>query len=159
MGASVFVRIFKPDDSDYVLMVHNRAKQLPNGKLKEEGWGLPGGGVREGETEAQTGKRELKEETGVSAEISERPLKDPETGDEGQVIIFFEGKNPTGEIKPSDPDNQIIEAEWVYWKWLQIGGGYDTYKGLPVYHRHIRAIHHGVSTSYDKSNQESAAVT
>lgn len=140
MGSTVFVRIFD-EAGDNVLMVLNKSKSMPDGKPKPKGWGLPGGGMRAGETPLQAIIRELKEETGLEAEIGPEPIFS-ETRLNHQTIIVFDGKNPRGTLQPLDAD--IVMAKFVDWRWLE----HDNFKvanpneniSYPVYQSHIKYI-------------------
>ena len=140
MGETVFVRIFD-EAGDKVLMVLNKSKIMPDGKPKPKGFGLPGGGVRSNETPFQAIPRELKEETGLEADINPEPLFS-EVKRNGQTVILFEGKNPRGILKPLDQD--IIMATFVPWRWLE----YDKFTvknpndniSYPVYISHTKYI-------------------
>ncbi len=64
---------------------------------KPEGYGIPGGGGKEGETPAQTVKREVKDEIGITAEVATCSEKNSKAGE-----ILFESK-PVIDILTGEP--------------------------------------------------------
>lgn len=84
MSATVKILIFKPQDASKLLLVHERGDGTPIGK--PSGWGMPGGGVRNEETETDAAVRETLEETGLA--INVREIFRESFKDNHQVIIF-----------------------------------------------------------------------
>ena len=74
-------------------------------------WGFPKGHVEEGETEIQTAKREIKEETNLDVEINERfryvEHYSPKEGVEKDVVFFVANKI-SGEIIAQEEEVQKI---------------------------------------------------
>lgn len=77
-------------------------------------WGFPKGHVEEGETEIETAKREIKEETNLDVEINEKyryvEHYSPEEGIEKDVIFFIAHKIG-GKIKVQE--EEVTETEWL----------------------------------------------
>lgn len=77
-------------------------------------WGFPKGHVEKGETEVETAKREIKEETGLDVEINENykycETYSPAEGIEKEVIYFIANK-VGGEIKPQE--EEVSQIEWM----------------------------------------------
>ena len=99
--------IFKEINNElYILMVHHILGH----------WGLPKGHVEKNETEIETARREVLEETGITAQVvgdfretityspTENVIKD---------VVFFIGKYEGGEITPQLTEIQSVE-------WLEI---------------------------------------
>ena len=80
----------------------------------DENWHFPKGHVEEGETEEETAKREIKEETNIDVEIDtnfrEVITYSPK---EGVIkdVVFFIGKATSFDIK-IDP-KELLDAKWV----------------------------------------------
>ena len=76
-------------------------------------WGFPKGHVEEGETEVETAKREIKEETNLDVEINENyrytEKYSPAEGVEKEVVYFI-AKKIGGEIKV-----QVEEVKDIGW--------------------------------------------
>jgi ADP-ribose pyrophosphatase YjhB (NUDIX family) len=73
-------------------------------------WGLPGGWLNRRETAQQGALRELREETGLSADLG--PLVSFGHEEDGSGIDFhFLATNPSGTLRPSF---EIIESAWVH---------------------------------------------
>lgn len=71
-------------------------------------WGLPGGWLSRGETPADCALRELKEETGLTADICQ-PLHVDRASQPGQIIIAFLASTNPG---PFCLSSEIIDARW-----------------------------------------------
>lgn len=92
------------------------------GHPKSGAWTLPGGGMEWGEQAHETALRELKEETGLSADIG--PLLgtmsewfDDETSDYGQrglaLRLIFAARHCAGDLKTDfSDDDTTIAAAW-----------------------------------------------
>lgn len=94
----VFVAI--TDKHNKMLLVKNN-----NGK-----WGLPGGGVEQGELVDSTAKREVEEETGFKVKIARQIGVFSLTKSLG-VVILFEGEITGGEMK-NRQDKEISERRF-----------------------------------------------
>ncbi len=77
-------------------------------------WGFPKGHVEEGETEVETAKREIKEETNLDVEINENyrytEKYSPAEGIEKEVV-YFVAKKIGGEIKVQE--EEVKNVEWL----------------------------------------------
>ena len=77
-------------------------------------WGFPKGHVEEGETEVQTAKREIKEETNLDVEINNNfrytESYSPAEGVEKEVVYFIAQKIG-GEIKVQE--EEVKKIEWL----------------------------------------------
>lgn len=85
-------------------------------------WGFPKGHIEDGESEIETAKREVKEETGLDVEIDERKRYIMEyTTDLGakKIVVLFLAKVIGGNIRP-----QIEEVNEI--KWLEFDEAIDT---------------------------------
>ncbi|MFD3274399.1 NUDIX hydrolase [Paenibacillus dendritiformis] len=88
--------------SENVLMVKNK-------KGDSYYWSLPGGAVEVGETIEAAVIRETKEEAGL---YSVREAHFSERGDHALIFTFL-AKIIDGEMKVSDPDEEILEVKWI----------------------------------------------
>ena len=77
-------------------------------------WGFPKGHVEQGETEVETAKREIKEETNLDVNINEKyryvEHYSPAEGIEKDVV-FFVAEKTGGEIKVQE--EEVIQTEWL----------------------------------------------
>lgn len=77
-------------------------------------WGFPKGHVEPGETEVETAKREIKEETNLDVEINDKyryvEHYSPEEGIEKDVVFFIAEKTG-GEIKVQE--EEVLSTEWL----------------------------------------------
>ena len=77
-------------------------------------WGFPKGHVEPGETEIETAKREIKEETNLDVQINEKyryvEHYSPEEGIEKDVV-FFVAERIGGEIKVQE--EEVKQTEWL----------------------------------------------
>ena len=77
-------------------------------------WGFPKGHVEPGETEIETAKREIKEETNLDVTINEKyryiEHYSPEEGIEKDVI-FFVAEKIGGEIQVQE--EEVLKTEWL----------------------------------------------
>lgn len=76
-------------------------------------WGFPKGHVEAGETEEETAKREIREETGLETEINLRfrvvDTYSPKPGI-SKDVVFFLGKSVSGTFRPQP--EEISEIRW-----------------------------------------------
>ena len=77
-------------------------------------WGFPKGHIEKGESELETAAREIKEETGIVAEL------DPEFKSEIMYhltpnivknVVYFLGTKPQGAERPQEAE--IMEVKWA----------------------------------------------
>lgn len=78
-----------------------------------EGWAVPSGGIKEGESPQECCIREVKEETGYNVKVIE-PLKRKETIIKGINVMtyYFKVEKIGGSIEINDLDGNIAEVEW-----------------------------------------------
>ena len=85
-------------------------------KTRKGNWGFPKGKAKIGETEEQTALRELKEETGITAELIPgfRDTGEYLSKDSGKLehkdLIIFVGKPKTLDIKLER--RELLDADW-----------------------------------------------
>ncbi|MBY5934576.1 NUDIX domain-containing protein [Tateyamaria omphalii] len=92
------------------------------GHPKSGAWTLPGGGMEWGEAAHETALRELKEETGLCADIGALLGAQSEWFDEGAtergqrglaIRLIFEAQNCSGELKTDfSDDDTTVGAAW-----------------------------------------------
>lgn len=90
------------DKNEVLLVLHNAGH-----------WDLPKGHVELGETEVQTAKREVKEETNIDIEIDERFRYTTEYSPKEDVmkeVVYFLAKSVT-----NDKEAQLEEVSQVKW--------------------------------------------
>ena len=129
IGERVYVRIWKGNKRE-ILVVLNKRGPLPNGDMRDTGWGLPGGGKKPNEAAREAGLREVKEEVGeemaLAIEPTLRHIKSIKrwTRDRGGKTIvggdyithhlyeadIEDGVKTTGGV---DPVGIVTEARWV----------------------------------------------
>ena len=83
-------------------------------KQISKAWGFPKGHVEHDETEEETAKREVKEETNIDVEInSKKRYEIHYMTDKGKYkeVVYFLAKNIGGNLKKQD--SEILEAKWV----------------------------------------------
>lgn len=76
-------------------------------------WGFPKGHVEHDETEEETAKREVKEETNIDVEIDPKKRYEMHyTTDKGKYkeVVLFLSKKISGQLKKQD--DEILEAKW-----------------------------------------------
>ena len=94
---------------DQILLVRNK-------KGNSSYWSLPGGAVELGETLEEALRREAKEQTGLTVEMSglysvrEVFFSD---SDQHALIFTFMADIIGGEIEIDDPDQDILEVKWT----------------------------------------------
>lgn len=91
------------NDKEEVLLIHHNAGH----------WDLPKGHVEEGETEIQTAKREVKEETNIDVDVNERFRYTIEYSPKEGVmkeVVYFLARNIT-----DNREAQIKEVREVKW--------------------------------------------
>lgn len=94
-----------------VLLIKNAALRDP----KKAYWGFPKGHIDKGEKSSDAALREIKEETGIEAEIVKK-LGDSQyvftrSGEKVfKVVVYYLLKYISGEIKPQDLE--VLEVKW-----------------------------------------------
>lgn len=89
---------------------------VKNGDPNSHYWSFPGGKVEDSETLEQAVVREVKEETGFGIRIeSLYSVREVlfEDKNEHALIFTFISEIVAGEIDISDPDQEIIEVQWM----------------------------------------------
>lgn len=91
-------------DNNVLLIKHNKGH-----------WDFPKGHIEEGETEQQTAKREVKEETNIDVEIiSEQKYRANYIIEDKKIdkeVIYFLAKPLSFEIKPQE--EEVSTVKWV----------------------------------------------
>ena len=95
-----------------VLLIKNAALRDP----KKAYWGFPKGHINPGEKSSGAALREIKEETGIEAEIVKKLGDSRYVFTKGgekvfKVVVYFLLKYISGEIKPQDLE--VLEVKWI----------------------------------------------
>ncbi|WLD94319.1 NUDIX hydrolase [Alkalihalobacillus sp. AL-G] len=79
-------------------------------------WSYPGGAVEEGETLERAVIRETKEEAGLDIELTGgiQSVREAFFPEKGHHVVFFSffAKIIGGEMKPIDPDGEVVDVRW-----------------------------------------------
>lgn len=96
-------------------VVLNEAKIAPfqGAKPKPSKWGMPGGGVDEGESIAHAAVREMEEEAGLIFQEKDvvELFREPSLDTDHENIQVLMTGTPQGALRPGDG---VIEARWIY---------------------------------------------
>ena len=120
-GAGVWMR----NEAGEVLLVREQG---------QDAWSEPSGKHEPGETLAETARRELREETGVSCRLTGVELaqvvgmETPEKPPLYRLIVVFSGVYESGTIAPAP--GEIADAQW--WDRHPASLRYDALEELPV---------------------------
>lgn len=76
-------------------------------------WGIPKGHVDPGETHEQCAIRETREESGLEVELEDclPECKVDFKGEKKRVITWI-ARQVGGELRPQDPDGEIVDVRW-----------------------------------------------
>ena len=92
------------NDKNEVLLIHHNAGH----------WDFPKGHMEDGETEVQTAKREVKEETNIDVEVNERyryVTKYSPKEDVMKEVVYFLAKNVSNNKKAQL--EELSEVKWI----------------------------------------------
>ncbi len=113
--AAAYVRC--KDQAGRILLVR---VSLP-GTADHGRWSLPGGGMEWGETPAETARRELDEESGLSATLGRvagvfsrwYDAGEAYSGEPGHVIgVIFDASDPVGDLRIEGPGSTTMDVGW-----------------------------------------------
>ena len=95
-------------------------------------FGFPKGHVEEGETEIETAKREVKEETNIDIKVDDTNrfvISYMASNDALKEVIYFIGK-PIGELNELRQEKEIDEIHWVNIEEVESNLGFENIKEL-----------------------------
>lgn len=142
----ITVRVRLINSKEEVLLVFEGGQRVIKGDEsffpKPFGCGLPGGRKKPDETSREAAVRELEEETGMEADIGDKPAKVVPI--QNHEIWLFSARNPRGEIRINDA--RIHGVRWMSWK-LVYGDVKFNNRRYSVYESHLPLIH------FDPRNQ------
>src|SRR3989344_2200340 len=140
MDITVRIRLIKGDNVLLILEREGKEIRKADGTkfIKPGGCGLPGGRKKADELPYEAAVRELREETGLVADIEPEPSKIIASRDGTHEIWLFAAKNPQGDIYISDP--YAVAAKWIDWKLTAYGSVMHQGKEIPIYITHMPLI-------------------
>ena len=115
---AVLIVLHRPGESGWEFLAALRAP----GARSESYWSLISGGVEPGETPFEAARRELEEETGLTAPLSwdEIPMSLGFQGEEGWVVLYVFSAETPADWEP------LLDEEHVDYRW------YDAESALGV---------------------------
>jgi 8-oxo-dGTP diphosphatase len=104
------------DGASIVVLHENRVLLVKRGRLPFAGmWSLPGGKAEGRETPREAARRELKEETGIEADVEgvldRVRVRVPAEGESGYRLTVFYGRPAGGSLRAG---SDAERAEWVH---------------------------------------------
>ena len=136
----ITVRVRLINNKEELLLAFEGGQTIVKGDgssfIKPYGCGLPGGRKKPDETPREAALRELKEETGLEADISDDPVKI--FPDRDHEIWLFSARNPRGELHIND--ERIHALKWINWK-LAYGDLKLNSRPCHIYESHMPLIH------------------